>query len=359
MHHMFARFHSRFFSWKYLCTEEYAALFLALVIFMAPVSAAMRFQERSLYMNNASPNTVSDYTVSFRYMSPLSVGSVKMLFCIDPIPYHACVTPPGLDVANAVLESQAGESGYSILNKSTNHITLSRPATMILSGGPPSAYMFSGIRNPGDPNQSFSIRLQSFASTDATGPQIDFGSVKGQVTTDIAIETQVPPMLIFCVAEEVEENCTNTNDTNYTDMGQLSPTSTLSAQSQMAVGTNASGGFAITANGTPMSAGINTIESLSSPTESKQGSNQFGINLVANDALGLGEDPEGEWANAVSSPDYSLPNRFKYVSGDVVAYSPNVSLMKKFTVSYIVNSQPNLRAGVYTTTITYIASGRF
>lgn len=357
MHHVFARFHSRFFSWKYVCSEEYLALFLALVIFISPASAAMRFQERSLYMNSATPSETTDYTVSFRYMSPLSVGSVKMLFCIDPIPYHACVTPPGLDASNAVLSDQSGESGYAILNKSTNHITLSRPSSMISSGGPPSAYMFSGIRNPNDPTQSFSIRLQSFASPDATGPQIDFGSVKGQVTTDIAIETQVPPMLIFCVAEEVEENCTSTNDNNYTDMGQLSPTSTLSAQSQMAVGTNASGGFAITANGTPMSAGINTIESLATPTESQKGSNQFGINLVANDDVG--QDPEGEWANAVSSPDYSLPNRFKYVSGDVVAYSPNVSLMKKFTVSYIVNSQPNLRAGVYTTTITYIASGRF
>jgi hypothetical protein len=33
--------------------------------------------------------------------------------------------------------------------------------------------------------------------------------------------------------------------------------------------------------------------------------------------------------------------------------------MKKFTVSYVVNSSDNLKAGVYTTTITYIASGRF
>ncbi|RYE15684.1 MAG: hypothetical protein EOP51_26645 [Sphingobacteriales bacterium] len=127
----------------------------------------------------------------------------------------------------------------------------------------------------------------------------------------------------------------------------------------MAVGTNASGGFAITANGTPMSAGMNVIDSPTSPTESVQGTNQFGLNLVANDAPIVGSNPEGEWANAIPSPDYSLPNRYKYVSGDVVAYSPNVSLMKKFTVSYIVNSSKNLKAGVYSTTITYIASGRF
>jgi hypothetical protein len=108
-----------------------------------------------------------------------------------------------------------------------------------------------------------------------------------------------------------------------------------------------------------MSAGTSEIDSPTTPTESVEGTNQFGINLVANNSPTVGDNPVGTWANAVTAPDYSIPNHYKYVSGDVVAYSPNVSLMKKFTVSYIVNSNENLRAGVYTTTITYIASGRF
>lgn len=322
-----------------------------------PASAAMRFQERGLYINSSVPGATTSYTVSFRYMSPQAVGSVDMLFCVDPIPYHACVTPPGMDVSNAVLSSQTGETGFSILSKSTNHIVLTRPSSMILSGA--SSYKFDNIINPTDTSQSFSIRLKSHGTTDATGAQIDFGSVKGQVTNGIELETQVPPMLIFCVAEQVDEGCINTNDNNYTDMGELNAKSTLLAQSQMAAGTNASGGFAITANGTPMSAGTNVIDSPDTPTESKQGTNQFGLNLVANSEPSVGNDPEGTWANAVPSVDYSIPNRYKYVPGDVVAYSPNVSLMKKFTVSYILNSRPDLRAGVYTTTITYIASGRF
>lgn len=308
-------------------------------------------------MNSSEPGATTSYTVSFRYMSPQSVGSVDMLFCVDPIPYHPCVTPPGLDVSNATLTNQTGETGFSILSKSTNHIVLTRPPSIIVSGS--SSYSFDNIVNPTDTSQSFSIRLRSHGTIDATGPQIDFGSVKGEVTNGIGIETQVPPMLIFCVAEEVSDSCSSTNENYYTDMGQLDPESTLLAQSQMAVGTNASGGFAITANGTPMSAGTNVIDSPLTPTESKQGSNQFGFNLVANSEPAVGNDPEGTWANAVPSVDYSVPNRYKYVSGDVVAYSPNVSLMKKFTVSYILNSRPDLRAGVYTTTITYIASGRF
>ncbi len=330
---------------------------LVALVLASPLSAAMRLQERSLFIHNNEPGETSSYTIAFRYMSPAVVGSVDMLFCIDPIPYHPCVTPPGLDVSNASLSDQSGETGYSILSKSTNRVVLTRVPD--LAASTISSYTLSSIVNPQDPNQSFSVRLKSHSTINATGPQVDFGSVKGQVATGVKLETQVPPMLIFCVAEEVADSCASTNETYYTDMGQLNAQSTLIAQSQMAVGTNASGGFAITANGLPLSAGTNVIDAPSTPTQSVPGSNQFGINLVANSTPSVGGDPEGEWANAIPSPDYSVPNRYKYVPGDVVAHSPNVSLMKKFTVSYIVNANQSLRAGVYSTTITYIASGQF
>jgi len=357
MQHKLFRLHAFVFNWRHIFTEELVALFLVLLVFIAPVSASMRFQERGLYMQSSEPGATTSYTVSFRFMSPEAVGSVDMLFCVDPIPYHACVTPPNLNVSNALLAAQSGETDFAILSKDANHIVLTRPPGMISSTG--SSYKFDNIVNPTDTSQSFSIRLKSHASTNATGPQIDFGSVKGQVIDGAIIQTQVPPMLIFCLAQEVSENCTSTNDIYYKDMGELNSQSTLSAQSQMAIGTNASGGFAITANGTSMSAATNSIDSPSTPTESTPGKNQFGINLVENSDPAVGQNPEGQWTNAIPSPNYGIPNLYMYVPGDIVAYSPNVSLMKKFTVSYILNASPSLRAGVYTTTMTFIASGRF
>jgi len=357
MRHTWVRLHAFIFNWRHIFTEELVALVLVLFIFIAPASAAMRFQERSLYMNSTVPGATTSYVVSFRYMSPQPVGSVEMLFCVDPIPYHDCVTPAGLNVSNAALSTQTGESNFAILSKTTNRILLSRSTSSIPTTG--SSYKFDNIVNPTDTSQAFSIRLKSLASSDGTGAQVDFGSVRGQVSEGMEIATQVPPMLIFCLAQEVAYSCGGTNDTFYTNMGTLDSKSTLMARSQMAVGTNASGGFAITANGTPMSAATNVIDSPSSPTKSTPGTNQFGINLVENSDPAIGENPEGEWANAVASPNYSIPNMYMYVPGDVVAYSPNVSLMKKFTVSYILNASPSLRAGVYTTTMTFIASGRF
>ena len=341
-----------------LFSEEILALFLILVVFVVPADASTRLQQRGLFIRNSEPGVTTDYTVSFRYVTPAAIGSVDLLFCESPIPYEPCVVPPGLSVANATLSSQVGEMGYTIGTRTANHIVLTRAPSMTLSGGL-SSYTFSNIINPTSTTRAFSIRLRTHISTDASGAQVDFGSVRGQVTKGIQLETQVPPMLIFCIAQKVEDDCEGTDDIYYRDMGELSPRSTLTAQSQMAVGTNASGGFAITAYGTPPSAGTSVISGLHVPTESRPGSNQFGINLVANNAPQVGKDPEGIWANAIAAPGYETANKYKYVSGDVVAYSPHVSLMKKFTVSYIVNSSEELRAGVYTTTITFIASGRF
>lgn len=356
-HHRLSHYHTHVTPWHHLWSEVILALALALLVFVEPTSAAMRFQERSLYINDSQPGATTSYTISWQYMSPDAVGSVDILFCNDPIPYHECVAPTGFSAAQAVLSQQDGETGFAVTTRTTNHLVLTRQPQAISDAK--SSYTFEGIVNPMDETQAFAVRLKSHASTNATGPQIDFGSVRGQVASGVVLQTQVPPMLIFCLAEEVSENCVATNDNYYTDMGTLDPTQTLTAHSQMAVGTNASGGFAITANGGAPSAGTNAINSLQNPTVNTPGINQFGINLVANDSPVVGSDPEGQWANALPAPDYSIPNRYKYVSGDVVAFSPNVSLMKKFTVSYILNSQPNLRAGVYSTTITFVASGRF
>lgn len=357
MHHRLLRFHALVFTGRGLWTEELVALFLVLVIFVSPASAIIRLTDRSLLTSSAVPGATTSYTVSFRYTTPADVGSVDMLFCLDPIPYMPCVTPPGLDVSGATLSDQTGETGYAISTQTTNHIVLSRSPTLPSAAGL-SSYTFSNVKNP-TTTDAFAIRLTTHYAEDASDQQIDVGSVRGQMTNSIEIQTQVPPMLIFCMAEVVDDNCTTTNNNFFTDMGNLSADSTLTAQSQMAVGTNATGGFAITANGNLPAAGTNVISAPTIPTVSTKGTNQFGINLVANNEPIVGSDPEGTWANAIASPDYSISNKYKYTSGDVVAFSPNVSLMKKFTVSYILNSSPNLRAGVYSTTITFIASGRF
>lgn len=353
----FIRWHAQTLPWHSIVLESLLVVFLLVFLVLSPAVSAMRLQERSIYVNSSSAGAETFYIVSWRYMSPDPVGSVELLFCDDPIPYRPCNIPDGMDVSAATLSDQLGESGFAISNISTNRVVLTR--IPIAPTAAKSSYRFDGIINPTTSDTAFAVRLKTFASTDASGAQIDFGSMRAQITEPVEISAQVPPILIFCMARMVSENCVTSDEVYYTDMGELSANSTLTAQSQMAIGTNASAGFVIAAHAAPLSAGTNIIEPLNEPTPSRQGVDQFGINLVANQSPQIGNDPEGVWANAVASPDYEQPNRYKFRSGDVVAYSSNVSLMKKFTVSYIVNSSASLRAGVYTTTVNYIASGRF
>lgn len=357
MHQRVNRWRASSFSWRGLSVRALLACLLVALMFVSPANAAMRLQDRSIFINSAVAGEETSHRVSFRYMSPIPVGSVEMLFCNDPIPYMPCDIPEGMDVSSAELTEQAGEIGFTILEQSVNRIVISRPPSIPVDNS--SSYTFDKIVNPQFVGGAFSIRLKTFSSMDASGPQVDFGSMRAQITQSIEIRTQVPPMLIFCMAEQVEYNCTHTNEVYYRDMGELRPNTTLTARSEMAVGTNASAGFTITVYGAPVSAGTSVIPSSTVPTRSTPGQNQFGINLVENDDPLLGDDPEGEWTNAVASPEYSIKNHYLFRPGDVVAYSPNVSLMKKFTVSYILNSSPDLRAGVYTTTINFIAAGRF
>ena len=343
--------------WSHLALEL-LLIGILIALFIAPsAGAAMRLRERSLYMTNDEAGERSSYVLGFRYMSPVPIGSFELLFCNDPIPYNSCEVPLGLDVSDVSLTDQTGETDFVVSQKSTNRLLFTR--TSSLPGPDRSTYTFDNVLNPLDIENAFAVRIKTFESNNGTGPQVDFGSVRGQVIKGIQIETQVPPMLIFCLAEQVEYNCTGTNDIYHSDMGKLSPNETLTAQSQMAVGTNASAGFVISVVGSPLSAGMEVIKSLDTPSPSEPGKNQFGINLVANNFPGIGLDPEGDWANATAAPNYGQSNMYMFKDGDIVASSPNVSLMKKFTVSYIVNVSPALRAGVYTTTINFIASGRF
>jgi len=338
--------------------EVLVIVVLSIVITTTPAYAGTRLLKRSLYTTSSAPGATADYTISFTYNTEAPIGSVDIKFCIDPIPYMPCDVPAGFDFSNATLASQTGETGFVMTNHTANHVTLSRPPSLVLSGTQAS-YTFIGVKNPTFQSHSFSARLGSYESSDASGPIVDIGSVIQQMTNVINIETQVPPMLIFCMAAFVNAECTDVGGGFYTDMGTLSPDTTLTASSQMGIGTNASGGFVVTINGTTMQAGQHTIKALDTPTASIQGVPQFGINLRANDSPNVGLDATGDSINANPTPNYDIPNKFMFKSGDVIASAPNVSLVRRFTMSYIVNSPEDLAPGVYTTTLTYICSARF
>jgi hypothetical protein len=226
-------------------------------------------------------------------------------------------------------------------------------------GQTPSTYTLDNVVNPTDMTHSFAIRMSDYASNDASGPLIDLGSVLSAINLGVSIETQVPPMLLFCVGQAVDLGCNSTNGIHYQNLGTLSSDHALYTQSQMSAATNASQGYVITANGPTMEAGTHVIDALNSQTASAPGNSQFGINLRENSEPAVGEEPVGASNNTTVASGYDTPNVYQYHDGDMVASADGVSLFRRFTVSYIINVPPNLLPGDYTTTVTYICTGRF
>jgi hypothetical protein len=107
-----------------------------------------------------------------------------------------------------------------------------------------------------------------------------------------------------------------------------------------------------------MTSGNNIIQNLTLPTASFPGTPQFGMNLRANLLPAIGQDPVG-LGTGVPAPDYNIPNRFIYNSGDMIASSPLTTNYNRMTVSYLVNITADQPPGVYATTITYLATVQF
>lgn len=343
-------------------------LILLMVWVVAQPARAAKFTNRSMYINSARASDTTYYIISFQYTTPANIGSVKMEFCTTPIPSFQCVAPSGLDVSNAVLSAQSGETGFSIGSQTANEIILSRTAS--LASGL-SSYRFDNVINPdgtgggADPREpehektNFYVRLTSHVSNDGTGAEIDFGSVANMITPEVGIYTQVPPILIFCAAGTINDDECTDMDGDFVNFGELEPDQTYYTKSEFQAFTNAQYGYSVTVVGNTMTSGIRSIPALTAPTQSLVGVGQFGINLAVNSNPAIGAGPVGPGINAIPNADYTTPDEFMYSEGDFLVTSSEVTMTRKFTVSYILNVPEDQAPGVYSTTLTYICLAGF
>lgn len=318
---------------------------------------AVRFQNRGMYINSARGGDTTYYVISLQYTTPANVGSLRLEFCDNPIPSLPCNIPPGLDVSSGTLAAQSGETGFSIGEQTQNLIVLTRPPSM--TGPALSSYRFDNMHNPDGTHQDFYVRMTSHASTDGSGPLIDYGSVTATTTPEIELTTQVPPILIFCVAQQInDDDCTDMQG-NFVNFGELTPNQTFYTSSEIQARTNAQYGYSIAVTGTTMTSGVRAIPAITTPTESFQGVGQFGLNLADNNSPDIGANPTGPGINGNVVAPYNESNKFLFNSGDIVATSDNVTRSRKYTASYIVNVPADQPPGVYSTTITYTCLAGF
>jgi len=149
------------------------------------------------------------------------------------------------------------------------------------------------------------------------------------------------------------------------NMGVLDTSTTGTALATIKVRNYLSNGYVLQITGVPPSQGTHTLTTLSTPSTSQQGAEQFGINLADNTAPNIGAGPVqvpsgtfsfGTVADGTDGMDvYNQPDLFMYKDGDIVARSLKSTGETDYTMSMIINVSNVTPGGQYTGTFSAVA----
>lgn len=153
------------------------------------------------------------------------------------------------------------------------------------------------------------------------------------------------------------------NNTNV-NVGTLTSASTKTATATFSVKNYLASGYVVKHTAPGPTNGAYVINGLSTPTASAAGTEQFGINLVANTspaAFGANpsQAPDATFSHGQVATGYNTPNLFKYVQNDTIAYSDVSSGTTNYTISYIFNVSNLTAGGTYTFRHVLVATSTF
>lgn len=204
-------------------------------------------------------------------------------------------------------------------------------------------YGISSSTNPSSPG-SYSIAI--------TGAFGDTGTTTVSIVTDdqVAIDATVAQSITFSVSDNtVSFGALNSGSARYAS-GTASGEATEVEAHNLIVGTNASNGYTMTASGTTLTSGSNTINPIGAAnTASAAGTEQFGLRMTATGGIG-----------AVAAPYEAAGFAFDSAAfPDTVATSTAASANTTYSVRYLANITASTEAGSYTSTITYTAAANY
>lgn len=158
-----------------------------------------------------------------------------------------------------------------------------------------------------------------------------------------------------------EPNLSLVINTSSVNLGTLSNATTATGTATFSVLNYTSFGYIVQVLGNTPSNGSHNLTALSSPTASSAGSEQFGINLVANTGFGAdpAQVPSSSFSYGAAGTGYNTANTFKYVSGNTIAAATKSSGQTNYTISYIANISIATPNGNYAGTQTIVCTGTY
>jgi hypothetical protein len=150
-------------------------------------------------------------------------------------------------------------------------------------------------------------------------------------------------------------------DTGSVSFGNFSAGIASTATATFEVLDYTSYGYIVQIFGNPPSKGSHTIAAMASAGPSVAGTEQFGLNVVANTLpTSLGANPaNGQFGFGQAATNYNSSNNYRYVSSDTIALGPKSSGTTIYTISYIINVNALTPGGDYTGGQTLLCTGTY
>ena len=153
------------------------------------------------------------------------------------------------------------------------------------------------------------------------------------------------------VAQDTEPLMEMIVDSGESRLGVLSTQTTATKTMTVRIRSYLGGGYNLQIMGDPPKYEGHLLKTSNTPIASLPGTEQFGINVVANTSPAVGADPQqvpsAETSFGEVMEQYDIPNWFKYRSGATVARSLSDSGRTDYTVTMIVNISSSTPAGEY------------
>lgn len=154
-------------------------------------------------------------------------------------------------------------------------------------------------------------------------------------------------------------NNTNINLGTLTAGSPKTGTATFSVKAYLA-----SGYQVVTTSDAPKN-GSKILNGMATAAASSPGTEQFGINLMANTSPSIAgsaspvQVPGAGYSFGAAAAGYNTTNLFKYVKGDVIASSLKSSGETDYTISYLINISNVTPGGTYTMAHVLVATATF
>ena len=359
-----------------------AAMLLAMTVPL--FASAAQLLERSVALSSASTDATGvTYEVNFTAVN--AAGAFVVDFCSNtPVIGQPCTAPAGMDVSAA----SSATPGFTDVDASATHVVVagSIAADDVVS------VALNGITNPSEAGSLYARILTYASDTDAdgytsedidsVGAPIDDGSVAISITDTIGVSVDVLESLTFCVSKNVVGiNCADT-EPPLVELGELidgdrvlTPTDVSEGVINAQISTNALGGAVVrlksgTDCGGMKRPGVDPCDIAPALDDGiVAGQARFGVKAAAS-ADTPGADVLGTFQPASGSIYNSSTFALNYAENDITGVTSAFgdpfldtagapASNKNVQLTFGASITDNTPAGVYSTSLNLIATGKF